>query len=460
VIRETERAARELAKEQAADAARARRLASDHAALRPEDFATGIANDDPSDPKVRRLNKQAAAEKRQEFSENMGRHMESVRRATVRTACDGGNVLDNMPSETAAYVSVLAEQERRFGNRRLARSLSLFAAAEEQARKLFQIAATQYLTGRVQATGYAKRPPAKPAKRSVCLLLSDLHIGADLSGAEQPMPYRALEEARRLEYILRQAIDYKPQYRRDSELVLLLNGDLIEGVLMHDLRDGAPLIEQKIVFQRYLERFIGECARAYPSVRVFCQPGNHGRDLVRHAGRATSRKWDSHETEMYYALSRSCSALRNVTFKLDFRAVTAIDLHGSTLGLTHGDTEIKLGDPDTKAKDNIAILNRINATGIYGCTFDAWAFGHYHKPRYIPGCPRVLFNGALIPPNGHARTSGYIGESTGQFLWEAVAGYPVGDVRFIQVGAAQDTDERLGAIIEPFRFALDEDFPT
>lgn len=464
VIASATRAAHKLAKEQAADLERAvaqrRRLASDHAALRPEDFAVGVANDDPNAPGVRALNKQAAAEKRQEFSQRMGDHMESVRKATVRTAQGTGDVLSNMPGETGEYIGALAEQERRFGNRRLARSISLFAAGEEQARRLFALAADQYLTGRIQATGYAKRPPSRPVKRSVCLLLSDLHIGSDLSGSEQPMPFRALEEARRLEYILRQAIDYKPQYRKDSELVLMLNGDLIDGLLMHDLRDGAPLIEQKVTFQRYFERFIAECARAYPSVRVFCQPGNHGRDLVRHPGRATSRKWDSHETEMYYALSRACTALKNVTFRLDFRAVTAIDLHGSWFGLTHGDTEVKLGDPDTKAKDNTAVLNRINATDLYGVHFAAWGFGHFHKPRYIPGNPRIIFNGALLPPNGYARTAGYIGESAGQFLWESVAGYPVGDVRFIQVGPAQDRDEALGRIIEPFRFNLDGDFPS
>jgi hypothetical protein len=33
-----------------------------------------------------------------------------------------------------------------------------------------------------------------------------------------------------------------------------------------------------------------------------------------------------------------------------------------------------------------------------------------------------------------------------------VEGYPIGDARFIEVGPAQDKDEKLGKIIEPFRF--------
>lgn len=440
---------------------RQRRVDSDFAQLKPDDlsdeetdFDTSVANT-PERPTARGASKEASRQRRQEYSEAMGKQAQATRRAAVREARGEGEMLEDMPAEQGAYIGALAEQERRFGNRRVARTISLYAAGEELSRRLFVQAARQHLTGRVVPTGYAKAPPRKPVRRSVCVLLSDLHIGAELSGAENPAPYRATEEARRLEYIMRQAIDYKPQYRAQSELVLMLNGDLIEGMLLHDMRDGAPITEQKVAFQTYMERFVGECAGAFPSVRVFCQPGNHGRDKLRHPGRATSAKWDSHEWMMYYALSRACSSLKNVSFDLGFRSVSKIDLHGSTLGLTHGDTEVKTGDPDTKAKDNAAELQKINSTLLHGVRFDAWAFGHWHKPRYHAGNPRVVWNGALVPPNGHARSSGYHGEACGQFLWEAVPGFPVGDVRFIEVGRSQDHDEQLGTIIKPFRFDLE-----
>lgn len=445
------------------EAERAARLASDTDPLRPEDFDepddTSVAND----PGSNRLSSQFSREKRQEYARAMGQHAHHVRAAAAAELRGDGDLVDSMPPEAGSYIGKLAEQEARFGRRRLARSLSLFAAGEEQARRLWAQACRQYLTGRVVPTGYAaKGPSSRPVKRSVCLLLSDLHIGADLKQGDNPLPYRALEEARRLEYVLRQAIDYKPQYRADSELVLMLNGDLIEGLLLHDFRDGAPLIEQKVAFQRYMERFVGECARAYPRVRIYCQPGNHGRDKVRHPGRATSSKFDSHETGMYYALSRACTALKNVTWDIPFRAATLVDLHGSKLLLTHGDTEVKLGDPDHKATENAQILAEINASNLYGAQIAALAAGHFHKPRYLPKKIRQIFNGALVPPNGHARGAGYIGESCGQWLWESVPGHPVGDTRFIEVGSMQDTDERLGGIIEAFRFNLDTDegFPT
>jgi hypothetical protein len=162
-----------------------------------------------------------------------------------------------------------------------------------------------------------------------------------------------------------------------------------------------------------------------------------------------------------YGLARACSSLKNVKFDLRFRAITAVDYYGQYLLLTHADTEVKIGHPDSKAAANLAIIDKINATRLYGVEFAAGAFGHYHTPRWIPGKPTLLFNGALVPPNGHARTAGYIGETCGQFIFESVEGHPIGDVRFVDVGRAQDEDEKLGTIIKPFRFPLDSDhFPT
>jgi len=425
--------------------AQAARLASEFDALKPEDFDVSVGND-------RRFDARASHEKRQEFSKSMGEHAQSLRRAAIAQSQGRGTVLDSMPPEAGTYIGRLAEQEARFGNRRLARSISLADAHEELSIRRFKEAAREYLSDKITPTGYARKHTGTPIKRSVCMLLSDLHIGSELSALDEPMPFRAIEEARRLEFLLRQLLDYKPQYRKDSECVLMLNGDLIEGQLDHDKRSGAPLTEQKVAFWHYFRQWLGLVAQQYPNVRVYCQPGNHGRDIVRHPGRATSRKWDGHEWEMYYALQQMCSGLKNVTWTLDFRAVTAIDLYGSIVGMTHGDTELKLGHPDKAAESNASQLAKVNATRLWGHHFAAWLIGHWHSARFVPGEPDVLYNGMLVPPNGHARANGYIGERCGQWLFEATEGFPIGDLRFIRVGTAQDHDERLGQLITPFRF--------
>ncbi len=435
------------------EAQRRERVESDYAALKHEDFEVGVGNlgETPAQAAER---SQASKEKRQEFNVRMGEFASALHGAAERAAEEGTDeAFDDLPPHLGTFQGRLAEQERRFGNRRIARSVSIAAAHEALALRQFKAAASEFLSDKVVPTGYAARGPwQKPTKRTVVMLLSDLHLGANLSELDNPVPFRRVEEARRLEFLLRQLLDYKIQYRDVTELLLLLNGDMIEGLLGHDMRDGAPLTEQKIIFWRLFRLFIGFCAQQFPSVLVVCQPGNHGRDKMRHPGRATSSKWDGHEWQMYWALKEMCSGLPNVRWDIGFRAVSVVDLYGSKMLVTHGDTEVPIGPPSTKHRDNLAAIDRINASRIYGCEFEVAVFSHYHDPLFRPGRPSIVYNGMLVPPNGFARGYGYIRETCGMFMWEAVEGYPVGDVRFVEVGVKQDMDNRLGDLLPPVDF--------
>ena len=362
-------------------------------------------------------------------------------------------------ARAASFVHNLAEDENRFENRRLSRSVSLSVARDELSIRRFRIAAQEYLSDKIQPSGEAlKKPTTKPLSRTVNVLLSDLHFGAWITKTENPIPFGPEEESRRFGKIIAEVCDFKPQYRSSSTLNVYLNGDLIEGYLLHDLRDGAPLTEQVVAFWKYLGTALQRWSAAYPRVIVEFQPGNHGRNTMRHPGRATSSKWDGFETQAAIGLSLMCSSLPNVTFKgcgFEHRqSISTVDLPGGArLLLSHGDTEIKLGDPDTKATGNFGELANINSTQLYGHAFDVFAFGHFHKAR-VQMCRgfTVLFNGALVPPNGHARTSGYTREQCGQWLWESVPGHAVGDLRFLDVGAGEDKDASLNKVCPAFRF--------
>lgn len=428
---------------------RDRRVKSDFEALTFDDmdddeYDVSVAND----RRTARDGK-AAAEKRQEFNRNMGEIADAL-------ATTGGDP-DAIDPKLGTYAANLAEQERRFSNRRMARSVSISLAHEALALRLFKQAAMEYLADKVVPTGYALKPHGlSTIKRDVIIPLSDLHLGAELDAASNPIAYRAVEEARRLEWVLREALDYKPQYREHSRARILINGDVIEGMLLHDQRAGAPLTEQKAVFWHHMSRFIGHVAQVYPNVDVECQPGNHGRDKLRHPGRATEFKWDGVEWQMYYALMMMCRQLKNVRWSLPFRAVSIVDLFGAKMLMSHGDTEVKIGDPDTQAARNAQMLERVNSSRQYGCEFQVATFGHFHKSRNQGGNVIKIFNGCLVPPNGHARGEGYIGEPCSQTIWEAVEGHPVGDYRRIEVGPTQDKDEKLGTLIPPFRFDLND----
>lgn len=448
--------AKAAAKDAAARAERDARRSSDYEPMRPIDFAeefdTSVGNGESGADKA--INAEAARQKRQEFNRQMGEFASDLRDAAVQ-ASHGEPIGDVMPAKHAAYIAALAEQERRFGNRRHARSISIAEAHEQLSRQANIYIAETFFKDKVVPTGYAALPkPDKPLKRTACVLLSDLHLGSELDSLDEPVAFKAVEESRRLEFVLRQFIDFKPQYRDQTSALIIINGDIIEGDLQHDMRSGAPLTEQKAIFWNYFVRFIAIVTQQYPSVHIVCQPGNHGRNKMRHPGRATASKWDGFEWAMFYALRMMCAGLQNVTWDIPFRAISIVDLHGQILGVTHADTELKLGPPDTKARENFSYLSKVNSTNLYGVQFDGWTFGHYHTGRFQPGKPSILWNAALVPPNGYARGAGFIGDLCGQWIWESVEGHLFGDARFIEVGIAQDRDERLGSLIPPFRFSM------
>lgn len=422
----------------------AARRASDYEALRGEDFDVGVGNVGHVDPK-------AGAEKRQEFTQEQGDWLGLLR--------DSGGDPAKMPQpqadKSAHYIALVSEQERRFQNRKLARSTSIQSANEGLHLRLLMQLAKDYFYDKTTPSGYATKTPKTRHKRIDVMGLSDLHFGSELSGLDNPKPYTATEESRRFAKVVAEFSEYKSQYRNDSRAVVLCNGDLIEGMLGHDMRDGAPLEEQLGACLSYLRTAINQWSTDYPQVDVHWQPGNHGRNKMRHPGRATSSKWQGYEWWLGYCLAQMCGSLKNVKFHVPFQAVGKIQLFDKWLLQTHGDTEVKLGEPDRKANENAAELAKINTTRIYDQEFAVGFFGHFHKARVYPWMPMTaIFNGALIPGSsqGYARSAGYTQERCGQWIWEAVPGYPVGDLRFIEVGEREDRDASLNKIVAPFRF--------
>jgi hypothetical protein len=438
--REGEKRRREEERRESAAKERAAREGSNFDVLKAGDFA-GVA-DTPEDPRDKH---EWSRTKRQEYSRKMGEFATFLRTGNPALA-----------KSSADYIARLGEEERRFGNRRIARTVSLVASHEELHTRRFLSAVSEHLAGhRIEPVGYARKTLSdRPAKRKVIPLLSDLHFGSNLSPKDNPTPFGPVEESRRFDKVVHEIADYKPQYRNDTDLLLLLNGDLIEGFLGHDnTRDESPLVEQEIILLKYMEAAIGHLAAAYPRVTVHCQPGNHGRDKLLHPGRATSSKWKGIEWKLYKVLEMLCRSLPNVTFDVPYMAVSIIDVFGSKILVSHGDTEVPIKHPDSGASWNAAQLAQINSSRRYGCEFIAAMFGHYHAGRLIPGTIWRIHNAALVPPAGYARGMSGNDEKCGQWLIEGVKDHPIGDTRFLDVGPSEDHDQSLGKIIKPFRLS-------
>lgn len=307
-------------------------------------------------------------------------------------------------------------------------------------------------TGQIKP--YKANSQKKATTRALNLVLSDLHFGADIKSEETGyLNFGAVEESRRFAEVIKQTIDYKPHYRTVTELHVNLLGDIIQHKL-HDAQDAAPVSEQISRAIHLLSQGLAQLGEAFGSVKVYCATGNHGRDLNRHHSRATSGKWDSVETVIYFAIKKILAQYKNITFVIPKTPYVTYEVFGHKVFSTHGDNVIKVGNPGKSL--NIASvenqMNRINASMTDTEEIKVCIVGHTHcasVSNLNSGCVMIT-NGALPPVDQYTVSIGYTENRASQTIFESTSEHAVGDVRFIRVGKSTDEDKKLDLIIKPF----------
>lgn len=318
----------------------------------------------------------------------------------------------------------------------------------------------EYIAQFAESVFQGKISPVNPKKsnnklsRALNLTLSDLHFGSDINSEETGyLSYSKREESRRFAAIVKQTIDYKPQYRKETELHVNLLGDIIQHKL-HDSQDAAPVAEQICRAIHLLSQGLAQLAENFPKVKVRCSTGNHGRDLNRHQSRATSGKWDSVETVIYYSLKQILSKYKNIEFEIPKTPYVIYDVFGHKVFATHGDGVLNPGNPGKSL--NIAKLeqqlNRINATLRDEEEVKVAIVGHTHcaSISQLSNGVTMVTNGCLPPVDAFAVSLGILENRASQTLFEMVHDYAVGDIRFIKVGPREDEDKSLDKLIKPF----------
>lgn len=308
-------------------------------------------------------------------------------------------------------------------------------------------------------TGQLKPPKQriKPKKisRIHTLMLSDLHIGADIDAEETGTEnFSTLEEARRIAAVVKQASEFKVQYRQETELVIALLGDIIDN-LMHDARSGAVISEQVCRAIHILSQGIGYLGTQYPKIKVVCATGNHGRITSRHKQRAVHQKFDSYETMIYYAIKYALRQFKNITFEIPKTPLSSYSVHNMKIGYTHADTVINPGNPHTSV--NVKLLenqvNKLNAALNDKEEYKAIIYGHTHLGHlvHLPNGTVLVGNGGLPPADSFSASIGSLESNAGQWIFESVPGHVVGDSRYIKVGLNYDKDSSLDSIIKPWK---------
>lgn len=299
----------------------------------------------------------------------------------------------------------------------------------------------------IKPSGYAAKKGDKKTDRVLTAMWSDQHYGSDLDRREHLLAYSNREETRATAKVLGNILGYKTDKRDQTMLDLDFLGDEFAGLLGHDDNAVAPLTFQVCRTSHLLSQIIGLCAAAFPKVRVTKKPGNHGRNLLRHQGRADNAKWDNFETMMFEIVRGTCRNLTNVTWRNSRRAWTINKAFGWNKFLTHGDTE---GNFKPGSVSFEKWVSSINASPYYGGRIDIVELGHWHSgQQFSVNHTEVFVNPALIPPDGHSASGNYL-TACGQFMFESTERYAVGDIRKVRVNPSDYADSGLDGLLQPW----------
>lgn len=298
----------------------------------------------------------------------------------------------------------------------------------------------------------------KKASRSLVAHFSDTHYGVNIDKGELDNlnEFNWTIAARRSAFFINEAVNYKSQHRADTELVVLLNGDIIAGVI-HDQEWAVDLLTTQ--FAGALSIFaqgITYAARNFQKVRVVCCPGNHGRAMHKMSkDRASVHKWDSYEGMLYVALRETLKAYPNIEFVIPESPYAIVDIQGHKMFVTHGDTVLNVGNPGRNL--NMKAINeqihKLNSQLVKGdAKFAAVICGHVHVStiQETDSGTMLMVNGTLSGLDAYAQSIGIFSVNATQTLFEVVPKYPVGDIRLIRLKNA-DSLEELDCIIKPFR---------
>jgi len=298
----------------------------------------------------------------------------------------------------------------------------------------------------------SKVQKSKTIKRANVMHLSDMHFQAQIEEGEMGglNKYSSKEEARRLAFFTKEVADYKREHRKDSELVVVLNGDILQGVI-HDTESTPAITTQVAATLHLLNQSISYLASEYQKVRVICTSGNHERMMHKsNKGRQTRQKWDSYSTIVYVGLRTCLSSHKNVEFSIPETPYAYVDILGHKFFITHSDTVLNIGYPG-KSIDIQRAKNTINDLKEGIGDINVVMVGHTHVD-----CKNILPNGTVLLSNGSmsgidefALSLGITANNPTQQLFEVTPKYPVGDMRSISLAQA-DKDKELDKIIKPF----------
>jgi hypothetical protein len=317
----------------------------------------------------------------------------------------------------------------------------------------------------LEARTGGERPSGE--RRSVCTIWSDHHFGANVDPEEMGNGNRYDWEiaARRLGMICEETATYKESRRKyHDELVIFLLGDSIGGIIHNQEGPSYDLMINQIIgaTEYYIQAINYLKARGlYPKVRVYCQPGNHGR--VQHKAdksRALVNKYDSLENIVFYNLALAFRGDPRVEIHVPKAPFCDVEVQGHRVYGTHGDTVFTTGNVghaiNTKAiEQKVANINAMERDkGKKPFSLFLAAHGHRSATTSTSNGVHVVINGCLIGLDSYGQGLGIPDTRPSQHLWEMTPKFAFGDNRFLEVQSA-DGEKDFEKIIRPYKGAIE-----
>lgn len=279
--------------------------------------------------------------------------------------------------------------------------------------------------------------------QALTLVWSDLHFGVDVNDFEVlGSNFNWVIASRRMAKLACEAVDYAEAHGVD-ECRILLNGDIMQGVIHLDDANIKPMTEQIWGACSILIAAIDFLAQHFPKLSVVCLPGNHDRMTYKSSSRELSQRWDSHAHSLYLGLHLAFKPT-NVVIDIPAAGLAFIDdLNGGYMMATHGDTA-----PDPKNVSRaISVgpmadtLVRIQESAAIDKRISVAIFGHWHTPtvQMLPNGAYLVVNGSLIGGEPFGQNGiGIFNPEPAQVMILTTEGCPVRNVSIVTVRDADD----------------------
>lgn len=297
-------------------------------------------------------------------------------------------------------------------------------------------------------------------------MLNDTHIGLIVDPEEigNGNSFDFKEACRRFAFYTKQVGEYKKDKRdRVSKLHLILNGDLLAGIIHGLETKGIHLLVHQINAAVHIfTHVVANLAKEYSKIEVHGIAGNHDRVIHKdHGKRPVSEVYDSYANMIYYALSVAFRNNPEITFNFPKTAYGFIDLPAGRAMYCHGDHIFSkaLGYPGNSinVKGLSAAIRDFNAGEIAKgkppikllLLAHVHTFAHFITSDGV----EVYIAPSLVGLDAFAHSLTHNQSFVAQVVFESAKDFILGDSRLIRLSAA-DKDESLDNIIPTYNKEL------